>query len=118
LAARSGDQDLARRELDRIAADGFAALPKDINWFPAMSLMGEAIALIGDTERAESVYGEMLPYEGLVIVIARAAGCNGPVDRVLGLLARTLGRPELAERHLRTPAEIATRMGDRPGMPP
>jgi class 3 adenylate cyclase len=58
----------------------------------------------------------LLPYEGLIIVVARAAGCNGPVDRVLGLLARTMGRIDDAERHLRNAVEIATRMGDRPGM--
>jgi class 3 adenylate cyclase len=116
LAARSGDHDLARRELDRVGAGDFAALPKDVNWFPAMSLMGEAIALIGDAARAPRVYEALLPYEGLVIVIARAAACNGPVDRVLGMLAQTAGRMEDAERHFGKAVEIATRMGDRPGM--
>jgi len=51
-----------------------------------------------------------------VIVVARAVGCNGPVDRVLGLLALTVGRTGDAERHLGNAVEIATRMGDRPGM--
>ena len=80
-----------------------------------MSLIGEAIALIGDAERAARVYELLLPYEGLTIVVARAAACNGPVDRVLGLLAQTLGRLDDAERHLGNAVEIATRMGDRPG---
>src|SRR3954447_2093539 len=116
LAARSGDHELAKLELERFAGNDFGALPTDANWFTAMSLMGEAIALIGDTERAPSVYEQLLPYEGLVIVVARAAGCNGPVDRVLGLLAQTIGRMDDAERHLGNAVEIATRMGDRPGM--
>ena len=51
-----------------------------------------------------------------MIVVARAAACNGPVDRVLGLLAQTMGRLDDAERHLGDAVEIATRMGDRPGM--
>jgi class 3 adenylate cyclase/tetratricopeptide (TPR) repeat protein len=116
LAARSGDDELAKLELDRFAGNDFGALPRDANWFTAMSLMGEAIALIGDADRAAGVYEQLLPYEGLLIVVARAAGCNGPVDRVLGLLAQTIGRTDDAERHLRNAVEIATRMGDRPGM--
>src|SRR5262249_52846793 len=116
LAARSGDDELARRELDRFTGDDFSAIPRDANWFAAMSLIGEAIALVGDEKRAPSAYEALLPYEGLVIVVARAAGCNGPIDRVLGLLCMTMGRMEEAERHLGNAVEIATRMGDRPGM--
>ena len=52
LAARSGDLELARRELERFAGDDFSAIPTDANWFTAMSLLGEAIALIGDERRA------------------------------------------------------------------
>ena len=116
LAARSGDFELARRELERFAGDDFSAIPRDVNWVAGMSLIGEAIALVGDVDRAERAYDELLPYEGLVIVVARAVGCNGPVDRVLGLLAQVLGRLDDAERHLANSVEIATGMGDRPGM--
>jgi eukaryotic-like serine/threonine-protein kinase len=116
LAARSGDVELAKRELDRFAADDFNVLPRDVNWFAGMSLMGEAIAMVGAREHAERAYEQLLPYEGLVIVVARAAACNGPIDRVLGLLARTMGRLDDAERHLGNAVEIATRMNDRPGM--
>jgi class 3 adenylate cyclase len=116
LAARSGDAELAKRELDRLAADDFSVFPRDVNWFSAMSLAGEAVAMIGDDDHAPGVYEQLLPYEGLVVVVARAAACNGPVDRVLGMLAQTMGRLEDAERHLRASVEIATRMSDRPGI--
>ncbi len=116
LAARSGDEELAQLELEGFAGEDLGALPADANWFTAMSLMGEAIALIGDTKRAARAHEELLPYEGLVIVVARAAGCNGPVDRVLGLLAQTMGRLDDAERHLANAVDISTEMGDRPGM--
>src|SRR5829696_5164534 len=114
LAARSGDNELAKRELDRYAADDYSVLPRDVNWFAAMSLIGEAIAIIRDAGHAERVYEQLLPWEGVVIVVARAAACNGPVDRVLGLLAQTMGRLDDAERHLGKAMEIATRMEDRP----
>jgi class 3 adenylate cyclase len=116
LAARSGDLELGRVELERFAGDDFSAIPMDANWFTGMSLLGESIALLGDEKRAALAYDELLPYEGLVIVVARAAGCNGPVDRVLGMLAHTVGRLDDAERHLQAGLEIATRMGDRIGM--
>ncbi len=116
LAARAGDFELAKRELQRFAGDDFSALPRDVNWATAMSLLGEAIAMIGDADRAAAAYDELVPYEGLVIVVARAAACNGPVDRVLGMLAWTMGRLDDAERHLGNAVEIATRMDDRPGM--
>jgi class 3 adenylate cyclase/tetratricopeptide (TPR) repeat protein len=116
LAARTGDVRLARRQLERFAGDDFSAIPRDVNWVVGMSLLAEAIALIGDTERAGPAYDELLPYEGLVIVVARSTGCNGPVDRVLGMLAQAMGRVDDAERHLGNAVEIATRMGDRPGM--
>ena len=51
-----------------------------------------------------------------MIVVARAAACNGPVDRVLGMLAMGMDRLDDAERHLTNAVEIATRMGDRPGI--
>src|SRR5215207_1582841 len=114
LAARAGETEVARVELQRFAGKDFSAIPRDINWLPAMSLLGEVIALIGDTERAGRVYEQLLPYEGLVVVVGRGASCAGPVDRVLGLLARVLGRDGDAQRHLDRGLEIATRMGDRP----
>jgi class 3 adenylate cyclase/tetratricopeptide (TPR) repeat protein len=116
LAARSGDRELTLREIEKLAVDDFSAIPRDTNWFAAMSLLSEAVALVDDIEHAGPLYDQMRPYAGLVIVVARAAGCNGPVDRVLGLLAKTLGRLDDAERHLGDAVEIATRMSDRPGM--
>jgi class 3 adenylate cyclase len=114
LAARAGETDVARLELERFVGEDFSAIPKDINWVPAMYLIGEAIALIGDSERARSVYDKLKPYEGRVIVVGRGAACVGPADRVLGLLARTLGRGDDAMRHLTRAMEIAVRMGDVP----
>jgi class 3 adenylate cyclase len=115
LAARAGDLELARLEIERFVGEGFSAIPKDANWFTGMSLLAESIALVGDEKRAALAYEELLPYEGLVIVVARAAGCNGPVDRVLGLLAMATGRYDDAERHLEAAREVSKRMGDRIG---
>jgi class 3 adenylate cyclase len=116
LAARTGEVELGRVELERFAGDDFSVVPRDANWLPGIGLLAEAAALLGDRKRSELLYDELLPYAGLVIVVARAAGFNGPVDRVLGLLAKTCGRLDQAAEHLESAVEIATRMGDRPGM--
>ena len=113
--ARAGEIEEGRRELERFAGDDFAAIPRDANWLPALSLLAESAAMLGDAERSESAYRELLPYEGLVIVVARAAACGGPVDRILGLLAQARGRRDDAARHLRRAIEISGRIGDRPG---
>ena len=116
LAARAGDVEEGRLELERFLGEDFSAVPRDANWLPAMSLLAEATAMLGDVERSQLAYEELLPYEGLVIVVARAAGSNGPVDRILGLLAQRRGRRDDAERHLRRAIEICKRVGDRPAL--
>ena len=114
LAARAGEDELGRVELERFAGDDFSVVPRDANWLPGIALLAEATAMLGDEKRSELLYEEMLPYAGLVIVVARAAGSNGPVDRILGLLAGTTGDHEQAIEHLEDAVEIATGMGDRP----
>ncbi len=116
LAARSGEVELGRVELERFAGEDFSVVPRDANWLPGIALLAEATALLGDRKRAELLYEELLPYAGLVIVVARAAGSNGPVDRILGLLARAGGDLDQAAEHMKSAIELATRMGDRPGM--
>jgi class 3 adenylate cyclase len=114
FAAVAGDHEQAAAELERLAADDFSAVPRDINWLAGMGLLGEAVALLEDTERAAALYEALLPYEGLVIVAARAAASNGPVARTLGLLSGALGRFDDAERHLSRAIDASKRMGDRP----
>jgi class 3 adenylate cyclase len=114
LAALSGDREEAVLELERLSADRFAAIPRDINRLPAMALMGEAAALVGDEQLAAALYDELAPYDGHILVIGRAASSNGPVSRVLGLLAWAQRRLEQAEAHLESAVESSRRMGDRP----
>ena len=117
LAARTGNVELGRVELERFAGDDFSVVPRDANWLPGIGLLAEAAAQLGDRKRSELLYDELLPYAGLVIVVARAAGFNGPVDRVLGLLAKTCGRLDQAAEHLESAVQIATRMGIGPAWP-
>jgi class 3 adenylate cyclase len=114
LAATAGDREEATLELERLAADDCAAIPRDINWLPAISLMGEAAAIVGERDLAAMLYEKLAGYDGKVLVVGRAASSNGPVARVLGLLAWAMGRLEDAQRHLEAGIEQSRQMGDRP----
>jgi class 3 adenylate cyclase len=114
LNALSGNLEEGRIELERFIGDDLSVLARDAVWVTALGLVGEATAFFGDSKRAQMIYDELLPYEGEVIVAARAAANNGPAGRILGLLADTVGRTEDAIRHFESAIELSTKMGDRP----
>ena len=104
----------ARDAFDAIAAPGFGALPRDANWLIAVTLLAEVAAALRDGDRAAELYKELEPYAGSVVVVGRAATCNGAAARLLGVLAGTSGRWGLAERHFDHALELHNRMGARP----
>jgi hypothetical protein len=110
--AASGRPAEARLEYDRLAADGFAALPRDNLWLTAMSLLAETVASLEHSAAAAAVYAELLPFAGRNVVLPTAAFL-GPVDMWLGILARVEGRPVKALEHLAAARRSATRNGAR-----
>ena len=113
VLADLGREEEARRELEHLAAADFDDIPRDALWLVAMSLLAELCALLGDTRRAQRLYGLMIAYEGRNVVFLGAAYL-GPVARYLGLLAMTTGECERALAHLETARSAAERMGARP----
>ena len=97
--AALGRTDTARELVDRLTRDDLAELRLDANWHAVLDL-AEALAVLGDRERADRLYAHLTPYSGLHAVVARAVVWYGPVDHFLGLLALTAGDPERAEGHL------------------
>ncbi|MEA2396602.1 MAG: eukaryotic-like serine/threonine-protein kinase, partial [Thermoleophilaceae bacterium] len=92
------DED-ARRKMDRLAVDDFAALRGDPNRMVAFSMLGQAAARLGDRERGERLYELLLPYAEHNIVIGAGWSCQGSASLPLGELAGALGRYDDAERH-------------------
>jgi class 3 adenylate cyclase len=109
-----GDVDAARVEFERFAAEDFSEVPEDAQWLAGMTLLGEVCAAVKDAERAGALYERILPYEELAIVVGPGAVCQGPVARILGLLAQAGGDAGKAEHHFEAALELATRMGDKP----
>ncbi|HKJ35613.1 MAG TPA: AAA family ATPase, partial [Solirubrobacterales bacterium] len=106
--------DEARIEYEPLAARGFTGLPRDANWMVGMCRVGDAAARLGDEQTCEGLLAELEPFAGQLVIIGRAAGCNGPVDRTLGLMAAAIGDHDRAVGHLREAVAICERVGDRP----
>ena len=105
-----------RREavFESLAADDFTSIPLDAQWIVSFALLAETAAFLGDVERAELLYEELAPYDGINVIAGRAAASNGPVARELALLAETMGRVDDAQRHYDDALKMTERMGDRP----
>jgi tetratricopeptide (TPR) repeat protein len=110
--ASAGRSAEARLELDRLAADDFAALPRDNVWFGAMAALSEAVAALGHGEGAVALYAQLAPFAGRNVVTPTVAFL-GPVDMWLGMLSRVSGRSEQALEHYDLARTAAARNGDR-----
>jgi DNA-binding SARP family transcriptional activator len=108
-----GRERQARDQLDRIAAEHFADLQLESEWFLGASVLAEVYAPLGDAERAESLYEALLPYASYN-VFAMPEVALGSASRPLGILATTMSRWEDAERHFEQALEMNARMGTRP----
>ena len=108
-----GRLDEARGLFDQLAANDFAAFPKDNEWLFALGLLAESTASLGDLHRAEALYDQLSPYASLLALAASEVSL-GPVDRPLGALAATLGRDAHAAAHFDSAIAACQRTGARP----
>ena len=113
LQARLMRYEDARTILDRLAADEFSALPFDMEWLFATSLLAETCAILGAREPATTLLELMRPWDALN-VMDMAEGIRGSTARYLGLLATTAERFDEAESHFERALEMNERMGARP----
>jgi hypothetical protein len=90
--AELGHADEAAAHLAEIAADGYAALPFDVNWPSAMGELASACTGLADPELAQPVYERLLPYADRALTAGRAITSFGSTQRLLGGLAAVFGR--------------------------
>ncbi|HEY2388840.1 MAG TPA: tetratricopeptide repeat protein [Candidatus Binatia bacterium] len=114
LLAETHREDEARKCLDRLAANAFAAIPRAANDVNALDQIARACHVLGDAARARQLYDRLVPYAARNVVVGLAYACTGPVAGTLGLLATTCRRFDLAEAHF----EAALTMGHRLSSPP
>lgn len=111
VCAETGDAEGARAELEYLAVDDFAGLPRDSFWLGAMAGLGDVCAILGDGERAALLYALLRPFETQNVALAPGAACNGFTGRVLGRLSATLGQWDRAQRHFERALQRNGRLG-------
>ena len=112
--ARAGLVDQARRHFDLVAADGFAAVPRDLSRSYIFSLSADVAALLDDDDAARSLQPLLAPWAGHNVVLGSGAVCLGSASHFLGLLARTAGDPEAAVAYLKEAITMNDAMAARP----
>ena len=110
--AATGRRAEAQLEFDRLAADDYAALPRDNLWFAAIVSLAETAVALELPERALELYDLLTPFAGRNVVTPTAAFL-GSVELWLGITARVGGRPQQALEHLARARASATRSGLR-----
>jgi len=110
----AGDMGAAQRHFALLAADDFAAIPRDGVWLIALSYLAEVCADLGDRRRAAVLQGLFTPFADRIIGAGPGVASRGHGARYLARLAATLGHGDEALRHCATARLAHERMGARP----
>jgi tetratricopeptide (TPR) repeat protein len=113
VAAELGDEQSARAELHALAADGFAALPKNDDWIFEVCLLADANRLVQDPIDPGLIYELLLPFADRNAFTPPGV-CIGSVARVLGVLASSMGQWNEADHHFGRALERNSAMDARP----
>src|SRR5262249_51085374 len=106
-----GDIAAARREMDALAAPGFAALRRDEHWLVTVDGLSTMAVLLGDPPRAAGLYELVAPYADLVVTHDLLRSTTGSVAAALGSLATVLERYDDGASHFEHALEKETALG-------
>jgi tetratricopeptide (TPR) repeat protein len=95
---QAGNPEAAAEIFNRIAADDFSVVPRDMLWLGGMAILSQVCAMLGDAEHAQVLYRLLLPHRDRTILFGMAA-CWGSMERMLGLLASAMGDHDTAVTH-------------------
>lgn len=109
-SGHAGAADFARWQLRELAANDFAALPRDATWGIALSNLALSCETLGDADTAALLYPLLEPWAGrsLTALCYYNAGCGA---RFLGLLDAVLGRHAEAAARFEAALAVDTQMG-------
>jgi class 3 adenylate cyclase len=114
--AISGQRVEAAAELEALARDECAAIPRDWNWLENMRCLAILCLALRDMHHAAIVYELLLPYADRNITTGWGDVARGSAALYLGSLARMLGRLDDAQAHLELALRFNRRMGARPSV--
>ena len=108
-SGHAGATDFARWQLRELAANDFAALPRDATWGIALSNLALSCETLGDADTAALLYPLLEPWAGrsLTALCYYNAGCGA---RFLGLLDAVLGRHAEAAARFEAALAVDARM--------
>ncbi|HSI81950.1 MAG TPA: hypothetical protein VK919_15020, partial [Solirubrobacterales bacterium] len=115
LLLDDGHEADARAVFEDLARDEFGGLYLDEEWLASMTLLADVCAVLGDRERAQVLYRQLLPFARLN-AHAFPEMTLGSIERPLGVLAALCGDWDAAEGHLTRAIEVNAQMGGRPWM--
>jgi tetratricopeptide (TPR) repeat protein len=114
IYAEIGHLEEAGAELDLLATDDFAILPRDSLWQTSLVYLAEVCDYLQDTDRAQRLYGLLMPYAELAVVVGNAIVCLGATSRFLGQLATVQSNWDDAEMHFRHALDLNASMSATP----
>jgi class 3 adenylate cyclase/tetratricopeptide (TPR) repeat protein len=101
-----GREDDGRRELERLAVDGFAPVRADPNRLVALTMLAQVAARLDDRPHGTELYELLLPSAERNVVVGAGWACEGSASQPLAELAAALGLYEDAERHFETALQM------------
>ena len=104
----------AQAELDAIAAEDFADLPRDANWLFGVVSLADLTCELGDVRRARLVHDLLLPFAGRMAATRPAVSFAGSISHFLGRLASVLGEDAAAEAHFERALREHRQLGSAP----
>lgn len=111
--AGARDATAARAELDLLDVPGRAARARHLGEWSELALLGDACAIAGTDPERRAVL-ETLDHSGVEDLVVFGYAHHGTMDRVIGVLAASLGDLERAEVLLRAARARARERGHRP----
>ena len=109
----AGQPERARELFETFAESDFEIVPRDMFWLTAITVLSEACALLGDAERARTLYDMLAPYAEHNVQVG-AASCFGSTLRFMGELAGAMGDWDAMERDFERALELNARWRNRP----
>ena len=108
--ASAGDTESARATLAELAADGFAAIDRDMFWLPALCVLAEAAAEAADVRVAAALAAELAPHADRNAQIGFAV-LLGPVQLFVATAAAAAGQVDEAESRFRDAIDRSAALG-------
>lgn len=112
-AVDAGDLATARNELDGIAANDFAMLPRDLDFLTSLATAVSATRATGHVEAARSAIDHALPYSGKFIIHGIGYAHYGCFDLLIAECAEVLGDFEMAVDHYERAIDQLDAVGSR-----